>query len=512
MADPAHEAADRAVDEVMAEVRETYLQAQMDAQEALSTYLASFEREDAAKLKLVESGELSERDYRSWRASKVLTGKRYASLLDQVSWGYEHANEVAMAALEGRLPEVYAENANFAAYSVCEATGAAIPFDMMSADAVQQMVANGADLFPVPSVNAAKDVAWSRKLMASQLTQGLLLGESMPKVARRIQSVTDSNWATALRTARTTVTAAENAGRVESYRRAKDMGIQLKKQWMATLDGRTRHSHRQLDGEAVAEDEKFSNGCRYPGDPEARYAETMNCRCTLIAAVEGFEHDLSDLTQRWGKLPEGMTYEQWKGEGLRAKEAASPLSPSALSEKYGSVKPYDTVSRKQAGLLYRAHKDGRLGATENQVNMMYGRYVADGAQRPSADARANGVANKLRTAVGAAAGGSSEEAAAAWQHFLDAHYAAYDDSLFPDDRTAEGAAAIARRKAEEAAKKSKTRSRKRGKAKDDGEERVEVWKLAEERGIPYEDAGDGIIYINGKKYMKNFKAKRSTAF
>lgn len=333
MADPAHEAADRAVDEVMAEVRETYLQAQMDAQEALSTYLASFEREDAAELKLVESGELSERDYRSWRASKVLTGKRYASLLDQVSWGYEHANEVAMAALEGRLPEVYAENANFAAYSVCEATGAAIPFDMMSADAVQQMVANGADLFPVPSVNAAKDVAWSRKLMASQLTQGLLLGESMPKVARRIQSVTDSNWATALRTARTTVTAAENAGRVESYRRAKDMGIQLKKQWMATLDGRTRHSHRQLDGEAVAEDEKFSNGCRYPGDPEARYAETMNCRCTLIAAVEGFEHDLSDLTQRWGKLPEGMTYEQWKGEGLRRKQ------PTADEQRRASMKP-----------------------------------------------------------------------------------------------------------------------------------------------------------------------------
>lgn len=325
MADPAHEAADRAVDEVMGQVRETYLQAQEDAQEALSRFLARFEKEDAEKRKLVESGELSEGDYRSWRASKVMTGKRYASVLEQVAWGYEHANEVAMAALEGRLPEVYAENANWAAYSVCEATGAAIPFDMVSADAVQRMLAGGEELFPVPSVNSAKDVLWNRKLMASQLAQGLLLGESMQKIAARVQSVTDSNWATALRTARTTVTAAENAGRVDSYRRANDMGIPVKKQWVATLDGRTRHSHRQLDGEAVADGEEFSNGCRFPGDPEAAYAETMNCRCTLVASIEGFERDLSDMTQRWGRLPEGMTYEQWKKLGSRpvTKQAAA---------------------------------------------------------------------------------------------------------------------------------------------------------------------------------------------
>lgn len=243
---------------------------------------------------------------------------------------------------------------------------------------------------------------------------------------------------------------------------------------------------------------------------QAAYAETMNCRCTLVAAIEGFERDLSDMAQRRGRLPEGMTYEQWKAGGRKAEEAANPLSESALFERYGSVKPYDTVSRKQAGLLYRAHKDGRLGATDSQISMMYGRYVADGAQKASADAKANAVADKLRTAVGATAGGTDGEAAAAWQHFLDAHYAAYADSLYPDDRTAEGAAEIERRNAAEAAKKAKPKAGKRGKAKDDGEERVEVWKLAEERGIPWEDAGDGVIYVNGKKYMKSFKAKRST--
>lgn len=391
MGDPAHDAADRTVDEVMAEVRETYLEAQEDAQEALSAYLARFEDEDAAKRRLVDAGELPESEYRSWRASRVMTGKRYASVLDQVAWGYEHANEVAMAALEGRLPEVYAENANFAAYSVCEATGAAVPFDMASADAVQQALANGDALLPVPSVNAAKDAAWNRRLVSSQLAQGLLLGESMPKVARRMQAVTGSNWATALRTARTAVTAAENAGRVSSYKRATALGIPLKKQWMATLDGRTRHSHRQLDGEAVADDEKFSNGCRYPGDPQAAYAETMNCRCTLVAAIEGFERDLSDMSQRWGRLPEGMTYAQWKAEGPRRSQ---PTTASAQLVKAGSsaIPPKPVWDKENEKFIDYLHK-------KKEWEAKYGAAHAGAVQAHEADALASLSVSSKKTST-----------------------------------------------------------------------------------------------------------------
>ena len=332
MEDPAHKAADDSVEAWKAEVAETYRQAQSDAQEALSRFLARFEEQDAKRRAKVEAGEMSREEWLAWRKGQMLTGQRLSSTLDQVAQAYSHANEVAVAALAGRLPEVYAENANFAAFQTCKASGLDLAFSLVDAPTVQHMLTAGEALFLVPALDVAKDVAWNRRLMASQLTQGVLLGESIPKMARRVQSVTGSNMATATRTARTAVTGAENAGRVSSYERAKGMGISLKQEWVAALDNRTRHSHRKLDGQKAEVGGTFSNGCRFPGDPQGRYAEICNCRCTLVAAVEGFE---TDDAKRASKLPKGMTYEEWKAGGSGKKSAGG----TAVSEGERAKRP-----------------------------------------------------------------------------------------------------------------------------------------------------------------------------
>ena len=308
-ADEAHKAADAEIEAFRLEVSEVYREAQQAASRALSEFLVRFREQDDAWRKRVASGEATDDQWKAWRRGKVLAGKRYRAVLGQVAEGYTHANEVAMDALEGRLPGVYAENYNygtFQAYSAARVDGA---FALQDASTAQRLLADHGSYLPKPTVNKAKDAAWNRRLLANQLTQGVLLGEPMPKIARRVQAVTGSNMAAATRTARTAVTAAESAGRVDSYRRAQSLGIELEQEWLATLDGRTRHSHRQLDGERVEVGGTFANGCRYPGDPEAAYAETCNCRCTLIAAVQGVDYGDG---KRWSKLPEGMTYEQWK--------------------------------------------------------------------------------------------------------------------------------------------------------------------------------------------------------
>lgn len=329
-ADEAHEAADAEIEAFRREVDGIYAEAQKTASQTLTEYLERFREEDDAWRDRVARGETTEAQWKAWRRGKILTGRRYRVVLKQVAEGYTHANEVAMDALDGRLPGVYAENYNYGTFQAYSAARVDDAFALQDASTVQRLLTDHDSYLPKPTVNAPKDVAWNRRLLANQITQGVLLGESMPKIAKRVGKVTGSNMATAMRTARTSVTAAENAGRVDSYRRAQSLGIELEQEWLATMDGRTRHTHRQLDGERVKVGGKFENGCRYPGDPEAPYAETANCRCTLIAAVEGV--DYSD-GKRWSRLPEGMTYEEWKA-GKPAVTGAKPANRT-ISEFMG---------------------------------------------------------------------------------------------------------------------------------------------------------------------------------
>jgi hypothetical protein len=53
--------------------------------------------------------------------------------------------------------------------------------------------------------------------------------------------------------------------------------------WRATHDNRTRDSHAAMDGDTVAEGERFVTGAgntlEYPGDPSGPPEEVINCRC-----------------------------------------------------------------------------------------------------------------------------------------------------------------------------------------------------------------------------------------
>ena len=116
-----------------------------------------------------------------------------------------------------------------------------------------------------------------------------------------------------IRNARTMTTAAENAGRMDRFEEAKEMGIKMKKTWVATLDDRTRDAHALLDGQTVDVDEPFDSilgPIMYPGDPDADPENVYNCRCTMITQIAGYERDISDRVM--GESLGGMTDEEWK--------------------------------------------------------------------------------------------------------------------------------------------------------------------------------------------------------
>lgn len=84
--------------------------------------------------------------------------------------------------------------------------------------------------------------------------------------------------------ARTETIKASNAGSEALY---KNWGME-QKEWLATMDGRTRDAHALASGQVVGIDEKFEVGGQmlaYPGDPAGSAENVINCRCTVLPVV-----------------------------------------------------------------------------------------------------------------------------------------------------------------------------------------------------------------------------------
>lgn len=318
--DPAHAKADAELQKMAREINRVYMQAADEMQAKLDAYLKKFEGSDKRMQKNLADGKITESYYKQWRQDQLLQTKQWEQLRNTLAVDASNANDLARSTIRGHIPEVYAENYNYGVYEVENGLKIDTSFALYDHQTVERLMRENPKLLPDPRAGSKiaiaiaknRDLKWNRSQIQGELLQGILQGESNQTIAKRMKSVTGKNFGANMRYARTMTTAAENAGRIDSYGRAQDMGIDIRPTWMATLDGRTRDSHRAIDGEK--RDPKtgmFSNRCRFPGDPEGPGAEVWNCRCTLIAQIKGFEHDFSDMSWRGHDL-DGVSYEEWK--------------------------------------------------------------------------------------------------------------------------------------------------------------------------------------------------------
>ena len=174
-----------------------------------------------------------------------------------------------------------------------------ISFEIYNEDAVKRLQEEDPDILPEYSIDEEKDLAYNKKQVNAAITSAILQGKSIPNIASDLSSrMKTTNQQTAVKAARTAVTSAQNGGRLESFYKAKEMGIDVKKKWMATLDSRTRPRHRDLDGEIREVEEAFSNGLMYPGDSSGSAGEVWWCRCRLGKYLP--DVDMSDSV-RWSR-------------------------------------------------------------------------------------------------------------------------------------------------------------------------------------------------------------------
>ena len=287
MADKAHILTDEKLEEMEKRLSAIYSRAEKEIQQTADEYFSRFAKQDEDKRKLLEQGKITEEEYTKWRKGKVMYGKRFTEMKEQCAQQLLNVNKTAIAYINGELPEVYALNYN-AIESAVNGVGD-YSFTLVDADTVRNLAVTDTSLLPYKKIDPKKDIPWNMKKINAETLQGILQGESMDKIAKRIMNVQEMNKTQAIRSARTLVTGAENKVRLDSHRRAEEDGIILEEKWVATKDGRTRHSHAMLNGETKKTNETFSNGLEYPGDPNGRPEEVYNCRCTMTAKVLGFK-------------------------------------------------------------------------------------------------------------------------------------------------------------------------------------------------------------------------------
>lgn len=320
--DYAHDETDKLIDKMEKAVSKEYAKAVSETSDKLDKYLKDFAEKDKKNRLLVESGELDKKKYLKWRQEAIMRNKRWESMRDVLAKDYRNADKIAKSIISGYMPEVYAVNRNYTTYSIEKNLKVDTSYTLYNREASERILRDQPKILPDPGKQMRKKLAegraikWQAGQIQSVMLQTILQGESIQNMAKRIcTTLGETNKKASIRYARTASTGAENAGRMDAYHRAQDLGIKLKKTWVATLDKRTRHWHRELDGQTVDVDEPFVNEVgeiMYPGDPNADDENIWNCRCTMITQIDGFEKDITDTSIRNDYGLDDMSYEEWK--------------------------------------------------------------------------------------------------------------------------------------------------------------------------------------------------------
>lgn len=323
--DYAHKMTDAELAKLEQRIAKLYKEAADELSDTVNAYFEQFEKRDAAMKEKLDAGEITEQQYKQWRLAQMGRGKHFTALRDKVAERYTYANATAVAYVNDATPGIYSLNRNYAAYKIEQVSDKA-DFTLWDEQTVKRLIVEQPDLMPYyPPKRALQrgiDLKYGKQQITASVTSSILQGKSIPKIANDLQSrMQDMSRASAIRTARTAVTAAQNAGRLDTYRAAQDMGIKLKKRWLATLDNRTRHAHAMLDGQTVDVDKPFNvDGYElmYPGDSSAPGYLVYNCRCTQIAEVDGEDTSSGGRRARDPEtgesvLVEDMTYAEWAG-------------------------------------------------------------------------------------------------------------------------------------------------------------------------------------------------------
>ena len=301
------------LEQVLKKTKAVYKQAAEELKKKLADFQARFAAADKEKRALLAAGEITEKEYKSWLAGQVFQGKQWEAKAKEAATTMVHANEEAAAIVNDGCMTAYAAAMNYGTYELEKATGINTGFTLYNRETVSRLLGKDPQLLPKWKIDQPKDYVWNYEKVKNAVLQGIIQGKPIPQIANDLTDKLQTLNTNKMRLfARTGMTGAQNAGRIDALHRAEDAGIKVKKKWLTMIDGRQRDAHEDLNGQIRDIDEPFDSELGpidYPGDPSADPANVYNCRCTLVYIYP----ELEEAPEGTEPAPEyeNMDYDQW---------------------------------------------------------------------------------------------------------------------------------------------------------------------------------------------------------
>ena len=147
--------------------------------------------------------------------------------------------------------------------------------------------------------------------VVSEISRGIAQSLSYAEIARNLSNRTKLTMNRTFLITQTEGHRIQQEATYNAQRRAVERGADVMKQWDSTLDGRTRPTHRELDGQIVGVDDYFESSsggtALYPGgfgDPK----EDCRCRCVLLQRAKWALTD-NEFTKMNGETNELQHFE-----------------------------------------------------------------------------------------------------------------------------------------------------------------------------------------------------------